>query len=221
MTQKQEIVKTLEEIIKNELKHGESGHDFWHVKRVRKIALQISRQEKEKADLFIVEVASLLHDIADWKFYKGDSKAGGKKTEKILSSLSLDKNTINHVCDIVDSVSFKGAGVVSKMKSLEGKIVQDADRLDALGAVGIARCFGFCGSTGFAIYNPNIKPKLHKTFEEYKKGSSAINHFYEKLLLLKDRMNTKTGRKFAEKRHKFMEKYLKEFYKEWDGKDII
>lgn len=140
-------------------------------------------------------------------------------TKKWLSELKVDKKTIKHVCHVIKNISFKGAGVKNKIKTKEGKIVQDADRLDVLGAIGIARIFAFCGYTGREIYNPNLKPKLHKSFKEYKTlKTTAINHFYEKALLLKDRLNTKTAKKMAIARHKFVKQFLKRFFKEWKGK---
>ena len=173
----------------------------------------------EKADLFIVQLGALLHDIADWKFNNGDFEIGPKIAREFLEKLKVEENVILKVCDIIRNISFKGAGVKSQIKTLEGKIVQDADRLDALGAMGISRIFAYGGVVGREIHNPNIKPKLHKTFKQYKnQKSTSINHFYEKILLLKDLMNTKTGKKMANQRHKFIENYLKQFYKEWEGK---
>lgn len=172
--------------------------------------------KREGGDLFIIELAALLHDIADWKFYNGDTKAGSKKAKTLLKNLGVDDKTIKYICHIIDNISFKGAGVKNKIKTREGKIVQDADRLDVIGAIGIARTFAYGGHKGREIYNPEIKPKLHKSFKAYKDAkTTSINHFFEKLLLLKNRLNTKTARKIAEKRHKFLENYLKQFFKEW------
>jgi uncharacterized protein len=172
----------------------------------------------EKTNMFVVELAALLHDIADWKFNNGDEEIGAKTARKWLESLDVDKEYIDHVCQIVRDVSFQGAGTKTKMKTIEGKVVQDADKLDAIGAIGIARTFAYGGAMKHEIHNPNIKPKMHKTFEEYKKSKSPIiTHFYEKLLLLKDRMNTKTARQIAQGRHKYMQAFLKKFYGEWEG----
>ena len=214
---KQEVISKTEEYVKSKLLGESSGHDWWHVYRVWKLAKEIT--EKEKADLFIVELAALLHDIADWKS-SGREDFGAGVAEEFLKGLNLDKKITNEVYDIIKSVSFKGAGVTSIPNSKEGKIVQDADRLDALGAIGIARTFAYGGHKGNEIYNPDIKPKKHESFEEYKTNkSTTINHFYEKLLLLKDLMNTKTGKKMAEERHEFMKQFLDRFFNEWEGKE--
>lgn len=190
------------------------GHDWFHVDRVRKLALYIAK--KEKADLFIVELSALLHDIADYKFHKGNDKLGGQVTSKWLKKNGLDRDVVKVITDIVDNISFRGAQAKYTMKTLEGKIVHDADKLDALGAIGIARTFNFGGKFGASIHLPGTKPTLHSSFAQYKKlSASTINHFYEKLLLLKDRMHTKTAKRIALRRHKFMEMYLKEFYREW------
>lgn len=216
---KKEIIKKTESFVKKHLKGDVTGHDWWHIDRVRKMALRIAKKEKD-VDLFVVQLAALLHDIADWKFHGGDETIGIKLAEEWLKRLKVEKNVIERVCEIIREISFKGAEVKSKMKTKEGMIVQDADRLDAIGAIGIARCFATGAKLNREIYNPEIKPRLHKTFEEYKKAkSTSINHFYEKLLLLKDLMNTKTAKKIAEKRHKFMEQFLDRFFKEWGCKD--
>ncbi|TSA46477.1 HD domain-containing protein [bacterium] len=210
---KRQIIKKTEEFVKKTMK-GDPGHDWSHVDRVRKLGLYIAR--KEKADLFIVELAALLHDVADYKFHKGDDKLGGRTAVNWLKKFNLDELIINEVEYIVNEVSFKGAKVKYKMKSLEGKVVQDADKLDALGAIGVARTFSFGGKFDVPMYLPGKKPVFHSSFEQYKKlSASTINHFYEKLLLLKDRMHTKTARALAFRRHKFMEIYLHEFIREW------
>ncbi|MDO8513563.1 MAG: HD domain-containing protein [bacterium] len=215
MKNEQIIQKTADYVKKSQ--EGEStGHDWWHTYRVWKISCHIAKSEK--ADLFIVELAVLLHDIADFKFHDGDDRAGAKVARQWLEKFRLEKEKINIICKIVENVSFKGANVKSSIDTIEGKIVQDADRLDALGAIGIARTFAFGGHKGREIYNPEIKYKLHDSFTEYKNNkNTSINHFYEKLLLLKDRMNTKTGKAMAELRHRYMENFLEEFYKEWQG----
>jgi uncharacterized protein len=215
---KNKILKKVKEYVKKELGSEPTGHDFWHAFRVWKMAKKIA--EKEDGDLFLIELAAWLHDISDWKF-SGDIRAGSKKAKELLEKLGVDQKTIKKVCYIIENISFKGAGVKDKMEILEGKIVQDADRLDVIGAIGIARTFAYGGFKGREIYNPKIKPKLHKSFKEYKssKGTS-INHFYEKLLLLKDRLHTKTAKRIAQKRHKFLEEFLAQFFKEWELKDF-
>jgi uncharacterized protein len=175
--------------------------------------------KEESADTFVVQLAALLHDIGDWKFHGGDDNVGPRAARKLLSKQGVHKEIIDHVCEIIRTAPFKGAGVKTRMQTLEGKVVQDADRLDAIGAIGIARAFAYGGSKNRLIYNPNQKPVLHKSKEEYLKSESpTINHFFEKLLLLKDRMNTKTAKRIAKERHKFMEKYLKRFFEEWEGR---
>ncbi len=215
---KKEVVSKTKDFAKNKLYGEGTGHDWWHVLRVWQLAERIGKEEG--ADLFIVEVSSLLHDIADWKFQKGaDDSIGAMVAKEWLESLGVNNEEISQVCEIIKNVSYKGAGVEDKLRTIEGKVVQDADRLDAIGAVGIARCFAYGGSKGRAIYDPSVNPTEHDSFEEYKNNNSpSINHFYEKLLQLKERMNTATGRKMAEERHKFMELYLERFYGEWEGK---
>lgn len=213
---KENIIQQTEDFVKNKLMGEGSGHDWWHVFRVWKTAIAIAKQEK--SDLFIVELGALLHDVADWKFHGGDDLAGGRVAQQWLESLGVEKATIDHVCAIVNSVSFKGAGVPTPTKTIEAAIVQDADRLDAIGAIGIARAFAYGGHKGRELYNPAIKPEEHASFEQYKKNTgTTINHFYEKLLLLKNLMNTATAKNMAEKRHSFMEKYLDAFFEEWNG----
>ncbi|MBN2052580.1 HD domain-containing protein [Candidatus Woesearchaeota archaeon] len=217
--EKNRILKATEEYVKKELTGESSGHDWWHTQRVWKTAVKIAK--KEKADLIVVQLAALLHDIADWKFNNDNESAGSDKAKEWLDKIGVDENISNHICEIIHDLSFKGAGVKSEIKTKEGMIVQDADRLDAMGAIGIARAFATGAKFNREIYNPEIKPTLHQTAEDYKKSKGyggSINHFYEKLLLLKDRMNTATAKKIAEKRHKFMEHYLKEFFNEWNGK---
>lgn len=214
---KRQIINQTADMIKHKFESEGSGHDWWHIYRVWQIAKTIA--QKEKIDIFIVELGVLLHDIADYKFHDGNELIGGIESKKWLKKLGVESQIIDEVIHIVDNVSFKGNAKHNKMKSLEGKVVQDADRLDSMGAIGIARVFAYGGNKGREIYNPEVKPRLNMTKEEYKKNnSSSVNHFYEKLLLLKDLMNTKTGRKIAIKRHKFMEQYLKTFFDEWSGK---
>ena len=193
-----------------------SGHDWWHVERVWQTAKLIG--QKVQADMLVVELAALLHDIADHKFHGGDETAGPRTARTWLESQHVDEGVVVHVCEIIRDLSFKGASVSSSMRTLEGMVVQDADRLDALGAIGIARAFAYGGYKGHEIYNPDVPPAHHETFDQYKKSTSpTINHFYEKLLLLKDRMNTTPARELAEKRHEFMLEFLERFYGEWQG----
>lgn len=211
----QKIVDQTAAHVRSQMEGDSSGHDWWHVWRVWQNSLYISRSEN--ADRFVTELAALLHDIADWKFHDGDDLAGPKAARACLSEQSVDDSVIEHVCDIVATVSFKGAGVETPMATLEGKIVQDADRLEAIGAIGIARCFAFGGAKGRLMHDPEEPPELHASFEDYKKKSGpSINHFYEKLLLLKDRMNTETGLKLAAHRHKVLEDFLEQFHAEWN-----
>ena len=193
-----------------------SGHDWWHIYRVWNLAKNIAGQEG--ANLIIVELSALLHDIADWKFHNGDDSIGPKLAEQFLVENQVERRVIDPVIEIITSISYKGAGVPTPMNTLEGKVVQDADRLDAIGALGIARTFAYGGHKNRLIYHPEEKPVLHQSYEDYKKNQGhTINHFYEKLLLLKDRMNTASGKRLAEARHQFMQAYLDQFYKEWDG----
>jgi len=210
------IIEQTQKFVETELEGDGSGHDWWHIHRVRNLACHLA--EAEGADPAVTELAALLHDIADWKFHNGDDSAGPKKAGEWLKTVGADADTISHVCEIISTVSYKGAGVATPMRTLEGKVVQDADRLDAIGAVGIARTFAYGGNRDRLIYHPEQAPVLHRSFEEYKKNDGhTINHFYEKLLLLKDRMNTETGKKMAEERHRFMELYLDQFFREWNG----
>ena len=212
----QEIIEKTVDFVKETLKNAEWGHDRRHIYRVRKTAKHIAKTEK--VDILIVELWALLHDIADAKFYDGDDTVGPKKAKEFLESLKIDQQIVDHVEKIVKNVSFKGGNHQQEFRSGELDVVQDADRLDALGAIGIARTFHYNGHKNREIYNPNIKPNLHMTKEEYYKSEApAINHFYEKLLLLKERINTETGKKIAEHRHEYMKIYLEEFYKEREG----
>lgn len=217
---KQIVIEKTAEYVKKE-SYGEStGHDWWHIYRVWTIAKEIAL--KENANIFIVELAALLHDIADWKFNDGNEDIGSLIATQWLSQFDISPIEIKHVSDIIRTVSFKGAKVKVEMQSIEGEIVQDADRIDALGAIGIARAFAYGGKKDRELYDPATPPTLHTTFEEYKQNnSSTINHFYEKLLLLKDRMNTKTGKQIAAKRDMYMREYLKQFICEFNGEDII
>ena len=214
MSRKEVINKTIE-FVKDKLKGDSSGHDWWHIYRVWNLSVKF--QKTEGGDLFIIELAALLHDVADWKFYENESD-GLDVIRNWLVQLELSNDSIAKVVQIVKNVSFKGAGVKDYMDSIEGKIVQDADRLDAIGAIGIARTFAFGGNFGNDIHIPEVKVELHNSFQEYKHSKgTTINHFYEKLLLLKDRLHTKTAKKMAVNRHLFMEIFLKQFYNEWDS----
>jgi uncharacterized protein len=202
--------------VKQKLENAESGHDWFHMERVYKNALLIA--EGEECDLLVVKLGALLHDIADSKFHNGDETLGPKVARTFLESQNASEETISHVVNIIENISFKGGNFEKKFTSKELEIVQDADRLDAIGAIGIARTFNYGGFKNRPLYNPNIAPNLHMTKEEYKNSEApTINHFYEKLLLLKDKMNTATGKRIAQERHKFMELFLSQFYAEWDG----
>lgn len=213
---KTRIIQQTADYIRERLSGEGSGHDWWHVYRVWKNAIHIA--DSEHADLFVVELAALLHDIADWKFHDGNDDIGPRLAREWLKKLMTDEIVILHVCQIIKDISFKGSGVSAPMKTIEGMVVQDADRLDAIGAIGIARTFAYGGSKGREMYNPEINPENHETFEQYKKSQGpTINHFYEKLLLLKDLMNTAAAKQIAEHRHRIMEEFLIEFFKEWEG----
>lgn len=216
---KDQIIEKTKGFVREKLTNDTTGHDFWHVCRVWNISKYIAKHEVE-INYLVLELAALLHDVADWKFHNGNETIGTRITREWLKKLGVQKPVIIHVENIIKELSFKGALVSTSMSTIEGKIVQDADRLDAIGAIGISRAFTYGGSKKRIIYDPKIKPSIHKTFKEYKLNSSTtINHFYEKLLLLKDRMYTKTAKKIARKRHKIIENYLNHFYREWEGFD--
>jgi uncharacterized protein len=215
MNEKMVIDKT-KDFVRAKLEGEGSGHDWWHIVRVYNTAKYIG--EKENADLFIVELAALLHDIADWKFHKDNVNLGSEITEQWLKSLEVPEDKIQQVTQIIKTLSFKGGTVDSTQHSIEGKVVQDADRLDAIGAIGIARTFAYGGFINREMYNPEKKPQSYNNFEEYKNAEdTTINHFYEKLLLLKDLMNTEAAKNMAVERHEYMENFLNEFYSEWEG----
>ena len=216
---KEQIIQNTIAFVKEQLKDAEGGHDWFHIERVFRNTLLIARDEK--VDVFIVSLAALLHDIADPKFHNGNEKLGPKKARNFLIEQGVPKKEGKHIVKIIKNVSFKNSleENPNKFSSKELEVVQDADRLDAIGAIGIARCFNYGGFKNRALYDPEIRPNLEMTKEEYKKSTApTINHFYEKLLLLKDEMNTEAGKKIAESRHQFMETYLKQFYDEWNGK---
>lgn len=216
MNSKDLIIEKTVEKVKATLVDAEGGHDWWHIYRVWKTAMHIAAGEP--VDHFIVALGALLHDIADSKFHNGDETIGPRKAREWLLSLEVEEPVIAHVENIITHISFKGGnhGVVFKSKELD--VVQDADRLDAIGAIGIARAFNYGGFKNRSLHDPGIQPNLAMSREEYKTNTApTINHFYEKLLLLKDRMNTETGRQLAAERHRFMETFLNQFYKEWEG----
>ncbi|RMZ51527.1 HD domain-containing protein [Flavobacteriaceae bacterium PRS1] len=212
----EDIISKTIAFVKERLLNAEGGHDWFHTHRVLKNAQLIAKTEN--VDMIVVSLGALLHDIADSKFYNGDEGIGPKISREFLFKNNVDSTIIENVIRIIENISFKGGKENQKFRSPELDVIQDADRLDAIGAIGIARCFNYGGFKNRKIYDPEIKPNLKMTKEEYKSSSApTINHFYEKLLLLKDRMNTKTGRQIAEKRHQYMERFLKQFYAEWDG----
>ena len=214
--EKEDIIQHIVDTIKVKFEGDSSGHDWFHIERVWKTAKAIA--EHEKANVFITELGAILHDIADHKFTKNHEAESIKQTAEILSQYEISQQEIEAVQHIVLNCSYKGGIAANAMKSLEGKIVQDADKLDAIGAIGIARAFAFGGKFGSVLYDPNISPITHKTLESYQKNRShTINHFYEKLLKLKDLMHTETAIKMAAKRHQFMEDYLNMFYQEWNA----
>ena len=214
MEQEEVVVKITEVFVKKKLQNDASGHDWWHIYRVWKMALYLS--EKENANNFEVQLAALLHDLDDWKLVDHENHSGVSIAKDWLIKQQVEEKLISKICKIIKDLSFKGAGVSTRMSSIEGKVVQDADRLDAIGAIGIARAFTYGEYKNREMYNPEIKPVLHQSFDDYKKNqSTTINHFHEKLLLLKDLMNTETAKKIALKRHKFLENFLKQFEAEW------
>jgi uncharacterized protein len=208
-----QLIDQTVQFVRDTLKNAEGGHDWWHIHRVWTNAKLIA--QTEEADLLTVELAALLHDIADAKFHNGDEEIGPATAAKYLRSVNVDEAIIEHVQQIIRHMSFKASFDKVVFHSPELAVVQDADRLDAIGAIGVARAFSYGGFKGREIYNPEIEPNLNMSKEEYKNSPApTINHFYEKLLLLKDKMNTATGRKLAEQRHVFMEAYLQQFYLE-------
>lgn len=210
------LIKNTIVFVKEQLKDAEGGHDWFHIERVYKNSLLIAKTEE--CNLEVVSLGALLHDIADSKFHGGDEEMGPNVARTFLKSQQVEKDVIEHVVKIIENISFKGGHDNQKFTSKELDIVQDADRLDAIGAIGIARAFNYGGFKNRTMYNPEIAPDLNMTKEEYKKSTApTINHFYEKLLLLKNRMNTATGVNIAAQRHEFMEVYLKQFYDEWNG----
>lgn len=201
--------------VKKQMETDSTGHDWWHVDRVRRTALQICESEQGNAER--VELIALLHDVDDWKL-KQESQPESL-AHRWLMEAGIEAEEADAICDIIERISYKGHGVEDDMTALDGQIVQDADRLDAIGAIGIARCFAYGGAKGRAIYDPEDPPVMHQSFEDYKtKSGPSINHFHEKLLHLKDRMNTPTARQMAEERHAFLKQFLAQFEKEWSGR---
>ncbi|QCX52772.1 HD domain-containing protein [Elizabethkingia sp. JS20170427COW] len=212
----QNLIKNTIAYVQQELEHAESGHDWFHIERVWKLSKKIA--EDQECNLLVVELGALLHDIADSKFHNGDEELGPKKAAEFLKAQQVTQEIISQVTHIIKNISFKNRNEAPLNKSIELQIVQDADRIDALGAIGIARTFNFGGYKNNPIHLPGEKPKLNQSKEEYKKSNgSSINHFYEKLLLLKDMMNTQKGKEIASKRHQYMEDFLKEFFSEWEA----
>lgn len=208
------ITKTF---VQQQLEGAEGGHDWFHIERVYNNALLIA--QGEECNLLVVQLGALLHDVADSKFHNGDETVGPKVAREFLEAQGVEEEVIVHVVNIIENISFKGGNFEKKFTSIELDIVQDADRLDALGAIGIARAFNYGGFKNRALYDPTIAPNLNMSKEEYKASTTpTLNHFYEKLLLLKDRFNTETGKKIAEGRHHYMENFLAQFYAEWEGR---
>jgi uncharacterized protein len=217
MTPNETIIEATKDYVRTTLKDAEGGHDWFHTLRVFNNALLIAKSEQ--VDFLVVGLGALLHDIADSKFHDGDATIGPKMAREFLFKHNVDSLVIEHVVDIINNISFnKSFEKGEKFTSPELDVIQDADRLDAIGAIGIARCFNYGGFKNRKLFDPSIKPNMKMSKEEYKKSSApTINHFYEKLLLLSDKMNTKTGKRIAKQRHQFMEQYLDQFYAEWDG----
>jgi len=217
--QNDELIDATVKFVRQTLAGAEAGHDWWHINRVWNNAKLIARHED--VDMLTVELAALLHDIADSKFNNGDEEIGPRTAGNFLNSLGVDQPVIEHVQNIIRYLSFKASFDQTTFHSPELAVVQDADRLDAIGAIGIARAFTYGGYKNRELYNPEIAPNLNMSKDEYKNSAApTINHFYEKLLLLKDKMNTQTGKTIAQQRHQFMEQYLEQFYAEWNGLEI-
>lgn len=211
------LIELTKQFVKESLKDAEGGHDWFHIQRVYNNALLIAKTEN--VNQTIVEVSALLHDIADSKFHDGDETVGPSVARTFLFKHNVDSTAIEHIIKIIENISFKSSLSKNQLfSSPELNVVQDADRLDAIGAIGIARCFNYGGFKNRVLYDPDIAPNLNMTKDEYKASTApTVNHFYEKLLLLKDQMNTKTGKQIAYERHTYMEGFLEQFYAEWDG----
>lgn len=216
MSHSKDLIDETIRFVKQTLKNAEGGHDWWHIYRVWKSAIHINKEEK--ANDLVVQMGALLHDIADSKFNNGDETVGPKLARNFLESNAVDEHLIVQILDVIENISFKGGFGINHNKSPELQVVQDADRLDAIGAIGVARAFNYGGFKNRALYDPTIDPVNYDDMEAYKKSTApTINHFYEKLLLLKDTMNTNSGTRLAENRHRFMETFLAQFYEEWEG----
>jgi len=214
MSQFSQAISTIEQQVKEHMQHDTTGHDWWHVDRVRRTALQICESEQGNPER--VELIALLHDVDDWKLR--EESQSELLAPSWLESLGIDDDERTEICEIIERISFKGRGVEDVMPWLDGQIVQDADRLDAIGAIGVARCFAYGGAKGRTIFDPEHPPEMHQTFADYKsKTGPSINHFYEKLLHLKERLHTDTARAMAKDRHHFLETFLQQFAKEWFG----
>lgn len=216
-----DLIARTAEFVREKFLHEGSGHDWEHIRRVWYVARALAQHTPE-ADSLIVELAALLHDIADWKFHGGDDEAGPRAARAWLAGQHVDESAISAVETIIQEISFKGLGVPTPMSSLEGALVQDADRLDAIGAIGVARAFAYGGHKNRPLHDPAVLPVAHHSFESYKQSTApTVNHFYEKLLHLRERMNTPAGRCAAEERHAFMEHFLAQFLREWEGTDVV
>ncbi len=214
MTQTDVIGQTAD-YVREAMQGDSSGHDWWHIYRVWQNSLYLAA--REGADVTVVQLAALLHDVGDWKFYDGDESVGPRLAREWLERLGVDEGVTGQVCAIIADLSFKGAGVQAARLTLEGQVVQDADRLDAIGAIGIARAFAYGGAKGREMHDPAAAPVIHSSFEQYKNSrGTTINHFHEKLVLLKDRLNTEAARRLAADRHAFMLEFLRRFEAEWD-----
>lgn len=219
MTTQDKILRDTRQFVFNFLSSDHTGHDWWHIYRVTNMALRLA--QKENANLFVVEMAALLHDVADYKLNDGDVEKGELRVMDFLKQQEVEVNIAERILQIIREVSYKGSGVITPVSSIESAVVQDADRLDAIGAIGIARTFTFGGAKARTMHHPEVKPALNVSEEEYRnREGTTLNHFYEKLLLLKNRMNTGTAREIAKERHQFMEAFLNRFHAEWSGLDI-
>ena len=216
----QALINRTADFVREKFLHEGSGHDWEHIRRVWQVARALAR-DTPQANSLITELGALLHDVADWKFHDGDEEAGPRASRTWLESQQTEQSVIEAVELIIREISFKGLGVATPMSSVEGELVQDADRLDAIGAIGVARAFAYGGHKGRPLHDPAVPPVVHDSFESYKKNTGpTVNHFYEKLLHLRERLHTPAARKVAEERHAFMEQFLTQFLREWEGKDV-